>query len=294
MAIICAMYDPVSTKDPNAVQAEVQSVYLTIFPAGDGLFVPLVFGWAIECFMGHYRDYQAVDAHYHDFEHTLQGTLCMARLLRGRHLADAEPRVTQRMFELGLLAILLHDTGYLKKREDTEGTGAKYTVTHVDRSAEFAAQLLAEKCFMSSDIKAVQNMIHCTGVDARLSAIPFQSELEKIVGFALGTADLLVQMAAEDYVYKLPILFSEFAEAAKFSHDQTHFIGMFSSAADLMQKTPIFWEKFVLTKLKREFFGLYKYLSDPYPSGPNEYLEKVEGNMERLKRRLSIGRVSAA
>jgi hypothetical protein len=251
--------------------------------------VPRVFDWATEYFNGHYRDYQAVDAHYHDFEHTLQGTLCMARLLRGRHLAGAEPRLTQRLFELGLLAILLHDTGYLKKREDTEGTGAKYTVTHVERSADFAAELLGMKGFSPGDIQAVQKMIRCTGVDARLSAIPFQSELEKVVGFALGTADLLGQMAADDYVEKLPILFAEFAEASKFSHDQTHFIGMFSSAADLMQKTPIFWEKYVQTKLNREFGGLFKFLNDPFPSGPNQYLDKIEDNMERLKRRMEIG-----
>ena len=57
-------------------------------------------------------------------------------------------------------------------------------------------------------------MIRCTGVNAALSVIPFQSEMEKVAGFALGTADLLGQMAAEDYVDKLPILYAEFAEAA--------------------------------------------------------------------------------
>ena len=285
------MYPPVSTKDPRAVEVEVQAAYLAMFPKGDRAFVPRIFGWATEFFTGRYRDYQAVDAHYHDFEHTLQGTLCMARLLGARHKAGAEPRLTQRALELGLVAILLHDTGYLKKREDTEGTGAKYTVTHVERSADFAAELLGEKGFKSEEIRAVQNMIRCTGVDARLSAIPFQNEIEKLIGFALGTADLLGQMAAKDYVEKLPVLFSEFAEATKFSHDETHFIGMFSSATDLMQKTPIFWEKFVQTKLNREFGGLYKFLNDPFPSGPNEYLDKIESNMERLRRKLTISGV---
>src|SRR5215467_1802781 len=141
------MFDPVLTKDPAAVEFEVQSAYLAMFPAGDRLFVPRVFGWMLACFSGGYRDYQAVDARYHDFEHTLQGTLCMARLLRGRHSAGAEPRLTQRALELGLMAILLHDTGYLKKRDDTTGTGAKYTIVHVTRSAEFAEQLLTEKMF---------------------------------------------------------------------------------------------------------------------------------------------------
>src|SRR5438034_10587676 len=206
------MYNPVATKDPAAVEVEVQAAYVSMFPGGDQLFVPGVFGWALDCFSGKYRDYQAVDARYHDFEHTLQGTLCMARLLRGRHFAEAEPRLTQRMVQLGILAILLHDTGYLKRRDDTDGTGAKYTVVHVPRSAEFAAELLGEKGFPEAEIRAVQHMIQCTGVDAVLSVIPFQDELEKVVGFALGTADLLGQMAAEDYADKLPILYSEFAE----------------------------------------------------------------------------------
>jgi len=279
------MFPSVATKDPKAVEIEVQAAYLATFPGGDPSFVPRIFGWAIECFTGHYRDYQAVDAHYHDFEHTLQGTLCMARLLRGRHLAGAEPPANQRIFQLGILAMLLHDTGYLKRREDTEGTGAKYTVTHVERSGQFAAQLLEEKRFSATDIKAVQNMIQCTGVDAKLGGISFQSEIEKIAGFALGTADLLGQMAAEDYVEKLPILFSEFAEAVKYTNDTTHFIGMFSSAGDLMEKTPVFWERFVQTKLDHEFMGLHRFLNDPYPSGQNHYLERIAANMERLRGR---------
>jgi hypothetical protein len=281
------MYPPVVTKDPTAVEVEVQSAYLAMFPKGDTAFVPRVFGWALNCFTGNYKDYQAVDARYHDFEHTLQGTLCMARLLRGRHSAGAHPPLTQRMFHLGLLAILLHDTGYLKKRDDTEGSGAKYTVTHVDRSAKFAGELLKEKKFSPEDIRAVQNMIHCTGVDAALSVIPFQNDMEKIVGHALGTADLLGQMAAEDYIEKLPVLYSEFAEAAKFSKDKTHFISMFSSAADLMQKTPAFWEKYVQKKLNRDFSGLYRFLNEPYPQGPNEYLQRVEANIEKLRARLA-------
>ncbi len=281
------MYDPVLTKDPRAVEAEVQAAYLSMFPGGDKQLVPRVFGWAEACFTGGYRDYQPVDARYHDFEHTLQGTLCMARLLRGRHFAETQPRLTQRMVELGVLAILFHDTGYLKKRDDVEGTGAKYTVVHVTRSAEFAEQLLAEKGYQDGEIRAVQNMIHCTGVDAVLSIIAFQSEMEKVTGFALGTADLLGQMAAEDYVEKLPILYSEFAEAVRYTTDRTHFIAMFSSASDLMLKTPGFWEKYVLKKLDRDFGGVYRFLNDPYPSGRNKYLEQIEANMQRLKQQMA-------
>ena len=51
----------------------------------------------------------------------------------------------------------------------------------------------------------MQNMIGCTGVDAMLKVTPFQSEAEKITGYILGAADLVGQMAADDYIEKLPV-----------------------------------------------------------------------------------------
>ena len=273
----------ISTKDPAAVAREAQAAYLAMFPQGDPSFVPRVFHWAGDCFNGRYDGYQPVDARYHDFEHTLQGTLCMARLLLGRRRAGAQPALSQRMAELGLLAILMHDTGYLKRKSDTGGTGAKYTLTHVSRSAEFAGHLMSENGFSDKEIAAVQNMICCTGVDTMLQTIPFQGEEEKITGMALGTADLLGQMAADDYVEKLPVLYGEFAEAARFTGQKDSFVSAFDGARDLLQKTPDFWENFVKPKLEREFGGQSRFLNDPYPDGPNAYVEKIEANIQRLR-----------
>jgi hypothetical protein len=211
----------------------------------------------------------------------------MARLLRARHKLGQEPKLTQRMFELGMLAILLHDTGYLKNHGDNEGTGAKYTLTHVDRSIDFAGELMLSKDYLMEDVLAVQNMIRCTGVNVKLDAIRFQNELERIVGFSLGTADLLGQMAAGDYVDKLPVLYLEFAETASYNAGKMKAGGFFSSADDLMQKTPLFWEKYVKTKIEREFLGLYRFLNDPYPDGPNPYMRQIEANIARLRRELA-------
>lgn len=280
------MFRPVSTKDPGAVQQEVQRIFLDMFPEEDPRLMSRIFTWAIECFTGKHQDYQAVDARYHDLEHTMQGTLCLARVLRGRHAAGAQPPLSAHMFQLALVAILFHDTGYLKRRDDPQGTGAKYTVTHVHRSAEFAAAILREHGYPAADIRAVQNMIRCTGVNANLAAIPFQNELERLAGFALASADLLGQMAAPDYVDKLPVLYSEFAEAAQFSGDKNHFVASFSSAQELVERTPVFWDGFVLPKLERDFGGLYRFLNEPYPDGPNEYVQRIEANMGRLKQNL--------
>ena len=287
--IVAAMFPPVATNNPTAVKADVQTAYLTMFPQGDHAFVARVFGWAEDCFAGRHPDYQPIDARYHDFEHTLQGTLCMARLLRCRQASGVQPQLSQREFELGLVGILLHDTGYLKRRDDdSPGTGAKYTATHVLRSLEFAHQLLTAKGFSAADIHAVQNMIRCTGIDAFLESISFESDAERVVGHALGTADLLGQMAADDYVEKLPVLYDEFQEAAQHDRGHTDFITKFGGAHDLMQRTPGFWRDYVLPKLDKDFAGLHRFLNQPYPNGRNWYVERIEANMGRIQEKVAI------
>ncbi len=276
----------IDTRRVADVQAAVQAIYLRAFPQGDKNFVPTVFQWATDCFTGNYRNYQAIDAKYHDFEHTLQVTLCLARLLGRRQEAQVQPVFNERLFQLVLLAILLHDTGYLKRSDDTEGSGAKYTLIHVERSMDFAAVLLGEKSFAETDIKAVQNMIRCTGVNVNLETIPFQNAAERIAGFALGTGDLLGQMAAPDYIDKLPILYSEFDEAFHFNEGKIGNEEMFHSAEDLIQKTPAFWEKFVKPKIDNDFLGLYRFLSEPSPDGSNFYIQRIERNIARLKQTL--------
>jgi hypothetical protein len=283
------MFSPIDTRDPLAVEGEVQAASRGMFPQGDPTFVPTAFGWLRECFAGSCTDFQANDAHYHDLEHTLQGTLCMARLLQGRQQALARPLLTQRMFELGVLAMLFHDTGYLKRKDDREGTGAKYTLTHVARSVSFAEEFLGAKGVPIAEIRSIQNMIRCTGVHVALDRIPFQSELERIVGFALGTADLLGQMSADDYINKLPALYAEFEESARFYEGKMASMMTFASAADLIRRTPDFWDTYVVPKLEKEFWGLYRFLNHPYPHGPNFYVQKIEANIERLRKQLAEG-----
>ena len=277
------MVRPIDSKDPKAAESEVQSISAEMFPDGDRSFVPRTFGWAAECFAGRYRDYGAIDARYHDFAHTLQATVCLSRLLRGRQLARAAPVLTVTDFQRGLLAVLLHDTGYLKRRDDAAGTGAKYTAVHVMRSHAFVDAFLAAKGFQPADVRAVQNMISCTGINVDLKAIGFQSEAERTVGFAIGTADLLGQMAARNYVEKLQVLFEELSEAARFAEAPLPGKFAFASADQLVRNTPAFWERYVLPKIEDDFGRLHLFLNDPYPDGPNPYLQRIEENMARIR-----------
>ena len=271
---------------PGEVEQEVASIYESLFPFGDHAFVGRAFEWVSQCFDGKHPNYQAIDLRYHDLEHTMQGTLCLMRLLNGRQAAKAVPEVTQHWFELVLLAILFHDTGYLKRREDTEGTGAKYTAIHVDRSAVFAKEFLAPRGYSEADTSAIQNMIRCTGVATDLVHIPFRGENDRLLGFALATADLLGQMAAPDYVEKLPVLFEEFAEAARAGGEKAARFAVYTSAEELRRRTPGFWEDYVWPRINGDFLGVHRFLNDPYPDGPDPYLVQIERNLSRIRSQL--------
>lgn len=280
-----SMFPAVDTHNAAAVADRVRALYGEMFSGTDDHFITRAFDWVVACFEGRCPGYRPIDALYHDLEHTLQGTLALTELLHGRHAARVNPLLTPKAFELGLLAILLHDTGYLKRADDPEGTGAKYTLTHVRRSAEFAREFLQARNFDERDIAAIQNMIRCTGVNVDLNAIPFADELERTIGFALGTADLIAQMAADDYVDKLPVLFEEFAEAQKFSGAQWNKAMTFHTAEELIRNTPLFWKNYVWPKVNGDFRQLYRFLARP--DGTNEYLDAIHANIARLERSLS-------
>ncbi|HUR44370.1 MAG TPA: hypothetical protein VMZ27_00745, partial [Candidatus Saccharimonadales bacterium] len=58
---------------------------------------------------------------------------------------------------------------------------------------------------------------------------------------------------------------------------------VFQNAEELMRNTPTFWETYVQPKINNDFLQLYKFLSTPYPHGPNEYLDRIEANIARLR-----------
>lgn len=273
----------VDTRDIGAVCAEADRLYRSMYADADPRFLPSARDWFRAVFGGEYGDYLPIDVPYHDREHTMQGLLCLVRLLHGRHEAGAQPGIPRRTFELGVLAILLHDSGYLKRTSDTEGTGAKYTLTHVDRSREFAGRFLHEQGYTARDIEAVQNMIQGTAMSTVPVDIPFASEVERTVGCALATADLIGQMSADDYVERLPQLYQEFSESCRHFGDRADRL-RYESSEELVANTPAFWESYVKPKLEYGCQGVYRYLNDPYPDGDNEYLKRIEANVEKAGR----------
>ena len=276
----------IDTRSAPAVAAAVRILFAEMFPKATAEWLGTLFRDLETFFSGRHPDYQAVDLQYHDLEHTLQATLCFARLMAGRHLAGVEPRVTPREFELGLAGVMLHDTGYLKLHSDTQGTGAKYTYTHVLRSCAFAAVYLPRLGATLTEVQDVLAAISCTGPRTEIGRMDFRNPVEKVIGCAIATADYLGQMSASDYPGELEMLFREFQESDNFYHVPVA-ERMFSSSSDLIARTPAFWTDFVRPKLDGDFDGLYRYLADPYPHGPNPYIEAIERNVAEIRSRIA-------
>jgi hypothetical protein len=121
-------------------------------------------------------------------------------------------------------------------------------------------------------------------VKVDLQKVPFNSEEERIIGYTLGTADLLGQMSTPDYPEKLSALYNEFEEAYRFEGEEKleeMDIAMFESAEDLIKKTPFFYE--VIVKARFETMGsMHKYLVHHFKDSRNYYIEAIEENIKKI------------
>jgi hypothetical protein len=236
-------------------------------------------------FAGDYPEYQPIDTGYHDITHTLQATLCLVELLHRRHFTNATPDLAVDDFRRAVIATLFHDLGYLKAVGDNEGTGAKYTHVHEQRSCRLARKFLAERGWPEDDLVFVENLISATGPLADLTKIPFRSEVERLLGQAVCTADYMGQMSDPQYPDKLGVLFKEFEESYRYQ-------GIpkakwpFADYETLLRSTPKFWNKFVQYKMNVECGGLWGYLKHPF-NGENPYLESIHRNLEIIDRRIA-------
>jgi hypothetical protein len=277
----------IDTKNPAAVVKAVKDAFTDIGAEASHPLVDRVFQDVQEMFAGNYAGYRGIDMHYHNFEHTLQATLCLVHILHGRSRTTDRPVITARTWELGVMAALLHDSGYLKVNGDLEGTGAKYTFVHERRSCEFARDYLPRMGVTATEVEDICASIICTGPRSKISQIAFRTEEGRHMAFALLTADYLAQMSAPDYVEKLPALYREFEEAFQF--EQTPMEKRpYHNLQQLLEKTPGFWTNLVRPMLDFEAGGVYRYLTTA--GQPNPYLQSVEANLAEVQRILQAGK----
>jgi len=117
---------------------------------------------------------------------------------------------------------------FIKSVHDVKGTGAKYTLTHVERSIHFVKAYFRKNGFAAKDARAVANMILCTEMSLPVEKVGFSCADERKAALMLGAADLLGQMASRCYLERLLFLYREFQEGQ---------VQGFSSELDLLHKT---------------------------------------------------------
>jgi len=228
-------------------------------------------------FHGNSPEFEPCDTAFHDFDHTMEGTEAVLRLLAAHDRLFAESKFSDRQWEIALVSILLHDAGYLKCRDDHEGSGAKHTSIHVGRGCFLVWDLLPEFGFERDEIRVVQQAICATAVGATMKQIGFRSHAEWLIGALVATGDLLGQMAAEDYPERLPALYLELREAALFSRLEKNTAGQ--SLLDLLSGTEKFFSKYVVRTLNEEWGGMHRWLETA--DGSNPYLARIQRNVSR-------------
>jgi hypothetical protein len=252
--------------------------------------------FAFGLFHGQHPLFQACDAAFHDFDHTMEATAVVLRLLvaqragaigqdRERAVQDiniTDIRLSPRDWELAIAAIIFHDTGYLKCKDDLNGSGAKYSTIHVGRSCFFAWDLLPEFGFSSDELRQIQNAICATAISTNINQLPFRDAREWLIGAIVATGDMVGQLAAEEYPERLPGLYLEFREASSFSKIREGSFATYNSLLDLLQDTEKFFYNYVMPILDNDWKGIYRMLDDP--KGDNIFMRRIKFNVARVKR----------
>ena len=231
--------------DPFDVFIEVKNILKIISPNLDLCFLEDAFVDLLRLFEGNYPGYQASKTRYHNFPHTCWVALAMSRLIHS-HLLEGRT-FSERAILLGVLTAFFHDTGLIQESSDKEGTGAKFTIGHEERSIKLMKTYLKSKGWKSHTLEDIGPVIRCTILAVPPGDIVFKSEEMKMMGYMLGSADLIAQMAERSYLEKLPLLFEEFKEGG---------VPGFESSLDLFQKTDMFYRKIVLTRLNNDMDGV--------------------------------------
>jgi len=194
-------------ESPDDVFTEVVKIALMMFPRFDAGSLKNRFQDAWRLFGGQYPGYRACDTMYHDFKHTTDTFLAMMRIIHGAGVLNHRP--SEHNAVLALISTLFHDSGYILKKGE-QGSGARHTQVHIQRSIAFLKRYLMSERFSRTDADFCANILDCTGPNVKIDAIHFASEENELLGKMLGTADLLGQMADRTYLEKLPFLYDEF------------------------------------------------------------------------------------
>ena len=233
---------------PEKVFAEVLYIVQLVDCGLDTSRVEAAFRHICDLYSGRYHGYRGCNTHYHDLRHVTDVLLALARLVHGAH--EAGVRIGRQELKLALISVLMHDTGYIQKEHDLEGTGGKYTQTHVTRSIEFMEEYFKRYGFSSADSAFCRDLISGTSLNADFEETSLSSPEAVLLGKLVATADFLGQIADRVYLEKLLFLYREFQEAQVLGYD---------SELELLRKTIGFYD-FMQARLVNSLSNVQQYM----------------------------------
>ena len=285
-----SQYDVTNQVDVSEVPdvlAAVLDIFADVYPKFDRSNLKKAFEDCHKLFEGEHPDYLPCDTLYHDKQHTMDMTLALTRLINGHErTASKSEQIGAERALIGVITALYHDSGYLRNIHDhRHHNGAEYTLIHVSRSAEYLKRYF-HKINLGQHSQISSQMVHYTGLEVAPSHIRLPDEKTHLVGHMLGTADLIAQMSDRCYLEKCrDRLYPEF-ELGGMTHQQLpdgsqHVV--YSSAEDLLLKTPAFIKSTIDQRLDGHFDGLYHHVKAHF-GGRNLYMEALENNCRHLEK----------
>lgn len=287
-------YDVTNTihiADPHVVQDVVCAILKGLYPRSNLAPIKKAFDTFSRLYAGILPGYHGCDTWYHDVQHSLDCTLTLARLLDGHERSvPKSKRLGDRRARLGVISALFHDSGYIRRYDEPQfRNGAEFTFSHVTRSSNFLMELLPKIGF-AREAKLAGQLVHFTGYEIALEKIKVKDKKDRKLGFMLGTADLIAQMADRCYLEKCQsYLFHEFQSCGLAAPGIPGGPKpVYNSPADLMRKTPEFIDKLFKERLDGYFEGVYK-LMEVHFNGINPYMLAVDKHLEHLRRTVEQG-----
>jgi hypothetical protein len=262
--------------DVDATRQEIRKIASRFIEVSEVDLFDRIFQDIQRLFRGEYPGYRSSNTKYHDFEHALSVVLATARLIHG--CSRDGLTFAARDILLTLIAALLHDVGFIQEKDDQEGSGAKYTVGHEDRSIVFLNAYLPGKGFAARDLETCARFIRCTILGLPPGEVSFASAEHQKLGYIVGTADLMAQMADRLYLEKLLLLYKEFEEAR---------LPGFDSELELLQKTKDFFEVVAQKRLHADLDGVCRHMRTHFKSWMNIdqdlYSESISNHINYLE-----------
>lgn len=272
----------VKTTEASAVNAEVDRIFLELYPDSRTDALDTAFRDATAMYSGQFPGFHACDTAYHDIQHVLEVTLAMARLIDGyeRSRVGVEP-IDEKLFNLGVVTALFHDIGYLRTQNDRPVTnGAEFTLIHVSRGAQFLREYLP-KLGMNEYADIAASLIHFTGYERPVASIETPALIYRLLGNLLGSADIIAQMADRCYLEKCrDRLYPEFVLGGiarkRLPNGEEQII--YASGEDLVRKTPGFYAG-ATKRLDQDLHKGYAYAESHF-KGQNLYYEEMNKNIK--------------